>query len=236
VKFIVNRYKSSPAIFAWELCNEPRCSGCKSSIITNWASDTSAYIKSLDPDHLVALGDEGWLAPPLGDGTYAYSGYEGVDFAANLAIKTIDYGTLHLYPDSWNYNYTWGSEWIQQHDAIGRSLGKPVVLEEYGSPIASTHIALTKPWQDTVVQDTEIAMDSIWQFATHLPSGTNDVDNFGIYYGSSDYKVLGNDHVTAMHAKKPAWKQSIYAHYILSFLFISSTLIFVSCSSSISVH
>ncbi len=55
IEFIVNRYKSSPAIFAWELCNEPRCSGCKTSVITNWASDTSAYIKSLDPDHLVSI-------------------------------------------------------------------------------------------------------------------------------------------------------------------------------------
>ena len=54
VKFIVNRYKSSPAVFAWELCNEPRCSGCKTSVITNWASDTSAFIKSLDPDHMVS--------------------------------------------------------------------------------------------------------------------------------------------------------------------------------------
>ena len=153
---------------------------------------------------MVALGDEGWLVPPSGDGSYAYSGYEGVDFAANLAIETLDYGTLHLYPNSWNYNYTWGSEWILQHDAIGKLLGKPVVLEEYGSPDPSTHVALTKPWQDTVVSDTEIAMDSIWQFATKLPSGTNDVDDFAIYYSTPDYQILGNDHVAAMHAKKAA--------------------------------
>lgn len=51
---------------------------------------------------MVTLGDEGWFAPPddIGDGSYAYSGAEGVDFVLNLGIKTLDYGTLHLYPDS----------------------------------------------------------------------------------------------------------------------------------------
>jgi mannan endo-1,4-beta-mannosidase len=61
---------------------------------------------------MVTLGDEGWLSPAdsVGDGSYAYSGIEGVDFALNLQIKTLDYGVLHLYPNSWGYNYTWGNE------------------------------------------------------------------------------------------------------------------------------
>lgn len=59
VSFIVNQYKNSPAIFAWELCNEPRCRGCPTSVITNWALDVSAFIKSLDPTHMVALGNAG---------------------------------------------------------------------------------------------------------------------------------------------------------------------------------
>ena len=104
VQFIVNRYKKSPAIFAWELANEPRCSQCPSSVITNWATSISAYIKSLDSKHMVALGDEGWFdTASIGDGSYAYSGYEGVDFVKNLAIPTLDYGTFHCYPDQWGY-------------------------------------------------------------------------------------------------------------------------------------
>jgi mannan endo-1,4-beta-mannosidase len=111
IKTIVSRYKKSTAIFAWELGNEPRCKGCDSSVITKWATEISTYIKSLDPGHMVTLGDEGWLTPAdgYGDGSYAYSGAEGVDFVENLKIKTLDYGTAHLYPSSWGYNYTWGS-------------------------------------------------------------------------------------------------------------------------------
>lgn len=60
---------------------------------------------------MVTLGDEGWLYPEngYGDESYAYSGAEGVDFVANLKIPTLDYGTFHLYPNSWGYDYTWGS-------------------------------------------------------------------------------------------------------------------------------
>lgn len=77
--FIVKRYQASQAIFSWELCNEPRCQGCEPSVITNWAKDMSAYIKSLDPTRRVSLGDEGWLCGG-GDDSYAYSCTSGIDF------------------------------------------------------------------------------------------------------------------------------------------------------------
>ncbi|MCJ1310276.1 hypothetical protein MMC25_003938 [Agyrium rufum] len=208
IKFIVNRYKNSPAIFAWELCNEPRCHGCPTSTIYNWASDTSKYIKSLDSTHMVTLGDEGWLAPAdkIGDGSYAYSGAEGVDFGLNLGIPTLDYGTFHMYPDQWGYNFTWGNTWIKEHDQLGKKYNKPVVLEEYGSPYPNNHTAITKPWQTTVVQDTSIAYDSFWQFATQLPSGTNDADNYALQYSltkGSDYQILAIQHAANMLKKTP---------------------------------
>jgi mannan endo-1,4-beta-mannosidase len=66
VSTLVNRYKSSTAIFAWELANEPRCQGCEVSTITDWVISTSAYIKSIDPNHMVTVGEgrrrhDGWI-------------------------------------------------------------------------------------------------------------------------------------------------------------------------------
>ena len=154
----------------------------------------------------MALGDEGWFAPPEGDGSYAYSAYEGIDFIQNLAIPTLDYGTFHLYPDQWGYNFSWGNEWIQQHDAAGKAAGKPVVLEEYGSPNEDNHIEITQPWQETVLKDTSVAYDSFWQFATNLPSGTNPFDNYALYYNisiGSDYQVLAFQHAKDMLEKAP---------------------------------
>jgi mannan endo-1,4-beta-mannosidase len=57
----------------------------------------SAYIKSLDNNHLVAIGDEGWFNQPSAS-TYPYQAGEsiGIDFAANLAISSVDFGTFHV--------------------------------------------------------------------------------------------------------------------------------------------
>lgn len=86
---------------------------------------------------MVSLGDEGWLtpaqAPPEGV-SYAYSTYEGIDWVKNLAIPTLDYGTFHLYPSQWGYDYAWGNQWIREHNALGKIAGKPVFLEVIPTP------------------------------------------------------------------------------------------------------
>lgn len=206
IDVIVNRYKSSSAIFAWELANEPRCTGCNTSVLSQWASDTSAYIKSLDRSHLVTLGDEGWFAPPYVSNDTdqsAYDGSSGVDWVTNLQISTLDYGTFHLYPDSWGYPYSWGNEWILQHDEVGKEIGKPVILEEYGAPFPGNHTPIYKPWQDTVLRS-GVAADQVWQFGTYDLSvpGANLGDVNSIYYNDTEYKVLGFQHAAEMLSKE----------------------------------
>lgn len=98
---VVGRYKDSEAVFAWQLANEPRCKGCSTDVMYKWASETSAYIKGLDPKHMIALGDEGFGLP--GGSSYPYQYGEGVDFVRNLGIKDISFGTFHMYPESCEY-------------------------------------------------------------------------------------------------------------------------------------
>jgi hypothetical protein len=43
---------------------------------------------------------EGFGLEEGSDGSYPFAFGEGLDFAANLAIDTIDFGTFHLYPGS----------------------------------------------------------------------------------------------------------------------------------------
>jgi mannan endo-1,4-beta-mannosidase len=131
-------YKDDPTIFGWELANEPRCrndggfadrSACSPETIVTWADATSSFVKSIDPNHLVSVGDEGFFA---NGGGFGYDGSEGVDHTALLAIHGVDFGTYHLYPDTWGTSLTWASKFIQDHIEVARNAGKPTVLEEYG--------------------------------------------------------------------------------------------------------
>lgn len=133
-------YRDDPSIFAWELANQPRCRNfgpydavddCGSETITAWVKEMSEHIKSLDPNHMVAVGDEGFFNRP-GQAAEQYNGKDGVDHEAYLALPSVDYGTFHLYPDNWSTGTQWGNQWIIDHVSAAQKAGKPTVLEEYG--------------------------------------------------------------------------------------------------------
>jgi mannan endo-1,4-beta-mannosidase len=140
------KYKDDPVVFSWELSNEARCkggnafdrgSGWDTSTITDWADEMSTFIKSLDSNHMVSVGDEGFLNG--GGDHFAYKANDGVDNQALTAIPGIDFGTFHLYPEDWGAKVEWGEQWIIDHLRVGREVGKPMVLEEYGVKVTRSH-------------------------------------------------------------------------------------------------
>ena len=115
----------SEAVFSWELSNEPRCTVdefCKDDILYNWAKEMSAYVKSIDPYHMVSVGDEGFYNLGYQEAarqdlpSSAYSGYYGVDFDKLMTIDTVDFGTPHMYVDQWGFDLGDDDlEWIKRH-------------------------------------------------------------------------------------------------------------------------
>ncbi|GAP85366.1 putative endo- -beta-mannosidase protein [Rosellinia necatrix] len=196
IKAVVSRYAASPAVFAWELANEPRCAGCATSVLTKWATETSAYVKSLDARHMVTLGDEGFGLAAGSDGSYPFGFSEGVDFAANLKIATLDFGTFHLYPESWGTSNDWGNLWVTTHAAACKAAGKPCLFEEYGS--TSNHCSVEAPWQNTALSSSGVSGDLFWQLGTTLSFGQTHNDGHTIYTGSSDWTCLVTNHVAAI--------------------------------------
>ena len=147
VKHVVSRtntvtgkpYKDDPAIFSWQIGNEPRCFRTDSlgqAAFVDFLWTTAALIKSIDPNHMVSSGSEGkW-------------GCEG-DIALFEKVHScpdIDYMNIHIWP----YNWSWvrentlktnlpqaianTDEYIDEHLEVAARYGKPVVLEEFGFP------------------------------------------------------------------------------------------------------
>jgi mannan endo-1,4-beta-mannosidase len=133
------RYNEDPTIMTWELANEPRSRSDKTGqALLTWVSETSSYIKRLAPRQLVTTGDEGFYGDPA-NSDYPYSNFEGDRWKDFIALPTIDYGTVHVYPQSWGETpasgtdpVAWGTKWISDHISDGAAAGKPVVIEEYG--------------------------------------------------------------------------------------------------------
>lgn len=126
-------YKQDPTIFSWELANEPRCSSDASGqMLNNWISEMSAYIKSIDPSHLLSIGCEGFYNEnnPLN-----WMNNQGTDYLSDHQISDIDFVVAHSWPDHWGWgkNKSGTLSFLQQQITDAHNvIGKPFVLEEFG--------------------------------------------------------------------------------------------------------
>ncbi|KAG8701793.1 hypothetical protein FRC09_005125, partial [Ceratobasidium sp. 395] len=204
----VSRYKNEPTILGWELANEPRCKGstgtwsgtCTTATITNWATEISAYIKSIDSNHLVGLGDEGFYNQPNGP-NYPYQGGEGVDFDANLKISSLDFGTFHAYPGSWGQSANatlWGVQWIKDHAASQKAANKPVIIEEFG--VTTDQVNTYNQWYNAVISS-GLTGDLIWQAGSVVSTGKTWDDGYAVFPGTDTYAAQ-TKHAAALKAAR----------------------------------
>ncbi len=193
-------YKDDPTIMAWELANEPGCTGsgeqgdgtegmgffprdeeCSADTITPWIADMSALIQSIDAHHLVATGDEGFFNDRSRAGEWRYDGTVGVDSLAWSKISTIDYMSFHLYPDSWGEDAAWGSRWIAEHNAAAAAMNKPALLGEFGWQGKETRNAVFQQWLDASLASGG-AGSLVWMLSDSQDDGSfyPDYDGFTI--------------------------------------------------------
>lgn len=145
VRYVVSRtnrytglkYTEDPAIFSWQICNEPRAFKAEhKEALYSWISDVAKLIRSLDKNHLISTGSEG-----------AWGCETDWELAERIhAIPEVDYMTIHIWP----YNWSWlkaddmastideaianTEEYINRHLDIAKRISKPVVIEEFGMP------------------------------------------------------------------------------------------------------
>ncbi|CAK0786609.1 hypothetical protein CVIRNUC_009823 [Coccomyxa viridis] len=153
IKTFVNRrntysgklYKEDANILAWDLLNEPRYTSGGTSAVQNWVDMFAPFIKSQDPNHMVTIGEEGFFGP--GDPHVScnpgypnanWPAYSGQDFTNNHRNKAIDFTAVHAWPDNWQVSGAdFMTNWVNCHIAASASLGKPMVLEEFGKVVSS---------------------------------------------------------------------------------------------------
>ena len=66
----------------------------------DWITEMAAYVKSIDGNHLLEIGLEGFYGEskkPSNPNGYLL----GSDFITNNQIPGIDFATVHSYPDQW---------------------------------------------------------------------------------------------------------------------------------------
>jgi mannan endo-1,4-beta-mannosidase len=131
------RYIDDPTIMAWELANEPRpMRPAANDAYAKWIEESGAYIKSLDHNHLVTTGSEGWI------GLVSNKLFKDTHSAAS-----IDYLTIHIWPKNWGWFSRDRSRsdreisikertrsYLAMDIADAAMLGKPLVIEEFGLP------------------------------------------------------------------------------------------------------
>ncbi|KAF7335994.1 Carbohydrate-binding module family 1 protein/glycoside hydrolase family 5 protein [Mycena sanguinolenta] len=210
VQAVVTRYINEPTILAWELANEPRCGGsntaasptCNTTTITTWIETMSSFVKSLDSNHLVTIGDEGFFNRPGSNNfDFVYQGTLGIDFEANIKITTVDYATFHMYPESWGESDVepWGVQWITDHATVMASANKPVIMEEFGIVNTTTRTSTYSDWYSTVIS-TDITGDLIWQSGAELSVGPTPDDGYMIFPGNPEYTLM-QQHAAALKAR-----------------------------------
>lgn len=141
-------YKDEPAIFSWQIINEGRNKGQDPKILRDWYREMAQYIKSIDTNHLVGTGEEGFdegvpseYSKHKYSNTYALRAKEGTSYVLNTAIPEIDYGNAHWYPTEFGFGYEVNEDflmaqeaWLNDHQEIAVGFEKPFVLGEYGFP------------------------------------------------------------------------------------------------------
>jgi mannan endo-1,4-beta-mannosidase len=118
-------YRDDPTIFGWELMNEAQVITGRWAERRAWISEMSQYLKSLDPNHMIAPGDWGYR-----------SAAERREWLADHMLPTIDYCDVHLYPRDDHNSFVEVpaalKDFVDNRVAAANAVSKPLVFGEFG--------------------------------------------------------------------------------------------------------
>ena len=118
-------YRDDPTIMAYELMNEAQGLPGRWHERRAWVAEMSAYVKSLDPHHLLTPGTWGYR-----------SAFERRAWLEEHRLPHVDFADVHNYPrddhDTFVTSPQAFSEFVENRAAATFSLNKPFVMGEFG--------------------------------------------------------------------------------------------------------
>jgi len=221
-------YADEPTILGWEVLNEPHTKdeyernggavcrntpgGCvPGKLAYTWIAEMSAYIKSLDAKHLVSTGEEGYRAD--GDNSCCHNnwingGFKGEDFTKNTALPTIDFATIHVYPDHWQITpaeYTWiGPNYIADRAKVAHSFNKPIIMEEYGMENGYMARDDLLSYLTRIATENDFAGSLVWAvWSKNVPRVTCSGCSYDFQYGDEGTRAM-TEYYAKMNAMSAA--------------------------------
>ena len=163
-------YSDDPTILAYDLINEPRCEGCPAGTITNWINEMAPFVKSVAPNTLLTVGEEGFFGQPNA-GNPGHPGEwaagKGQAFTEDHSSPSIDFAAVHLWYDNWNdTSPDFIDRFLDSRVQIAKELGKPLLLEEWGSFPAARDSFMRSTYTkiEEAMQAGELQGSMFWQW------------------------------------------------------------------------
>ncbi|KAH9711314.1 Mannan endo-1,4-beta-mannosidase 7 [Citrus sinensis] len=118
----------------------PVVKGYYKNLIKAWITEMASYVKSIDRNHLLEAGLEGFYGQSTPQRKRVNPNLDiGTDFVANNLIPGIDFATVHSYPDQWlsssndRDQLSFLNNWLDTHIQDAQHiLRKPILLAEFG--------------------------------------------------------------------------------------------------------
>jgi mannan endo-1,4-beta-mannosidase len=167
-------YRDDPTIMAWNLMNEGNAE--PETLRLAWTAEMSAYVKTLDPNHLVSSGNANVFSK-----------------LSELTIPSLDFGTWHGYPLYYKLTVQQFDSLITEFCGLSVRAGKPVLLEEFGYARSNQNFAEAYAlWLDTLTRDRNCAGWMVWRLVSRQDSGRYPVDKHDQFDVHNDGGALWN--------------------------------------------